>query len=131
MTKYNIAITIHVITVPLVVASLGLNTRVGTHCTWESINLYTRETIYIDQCWDTHTHTHTHTHTQTYTHTHTSVPELHHHWVEWSMLSTILPSSQASVIQHSTGETLIYTSVLSSVQIEICDGYQMRSTTGS
>ena len=72
-------------------------------------------------------HTHAHTHTCSYT----SVPEPHHHLVEWNMFSAILSSSQMSGIHIGTGETPIYTAVLSSVQLEIYDEYQMRSTIGS
>ena len=74
-------------------------------------------------------HVHTHAHTQKFTHT--SVSELHHRCAEWNMLSAILASSQMSGIQIGTGEIPIHTSVLSSVQLEICDEYQLRSTTGS
>ena len=63
-------------------------------------------------------------------HTHTLVPELYHHWVEWSMLSAILPSSQVSGVQNGNDQTSVYTAVLSSVQLEKCDGYQMMTNTG-
>ena len=80
---------------------------------------------------NTHTHhTHIHTHT-THTRIHTPISEPHHHWVEQNMLSAILPSSRVSGIQNGTGEIPICTSVVSSVQLEICDGYQMRTTVGS
>ena len=63
-------------------------------------------------------------------HTHTLVPELHHHWVEWSMLSAILPSSQMSGVQNGNYKTSVYTAVLSSVQLEKGDGQQMMTNTG-
>ena len=63
-------------------------------------------------------------------HTQTLVPELHHHWVEQSMLSAILPSSQMLRVQNGKKKNSVYTAVLSSVQLEKCDGHQMMTNTG-
>ena len=113
-------------------AVLGLNgvpSEILTYFTTSTkTKLYKKEA----NTWQTWVHPPcTHTHTHTHTCTHTSISELHHHWAEQNMLSAILPSSQVSGIQNGTGKTPIYTSVLSSVQLEICDGYQMRTTVGS